>query len=125
MRETWQRVAIPDSLRKLESPFLLEVEELLKRWSGGDEEAYWYLSWRLELAAIDRNMVDQTRVRQELFREQGGICPECGEELQTPRGRDVHKRLRMFAKHQGYVAGNTMLLHRACHERIHQREPHV
>lgn len=124
MAEAWRKVEVPERLGDLEKPFLTEVEELLKTSSAGDDEAYWYLSWRLELAAINRNMVDQTKVREQLFRDQAGTCPECGKDLETPKGRDVHKRLRMFARHQGYVAGNTVLLHRACHEKIHQREPH-
>ncbi len=124
MPETWQKVEVPERLRNLERPFLAEVEALLQKLSGGDDEAYWFLSWRLELASINRNLVDQTKVRQQLFREQGGVCPECGKELETPKGRDVHKRLRMFARHQGYTVGNVVLLHRACHEQIHQRESH-
>src|SRR5581483_4081681 len=124
MPETWRKAEVAERLKSLEKPFLSEVEGMLVKWSGGDEETYWYLSWRLELSSINRNMVDQTKVREQLFRAQGGVCPECGKDLDTPKGRDVHKRLSMFARHQGYVAGNTVLLHRACHEKIHQREPH-
>jgi len=124
MPETWQKVDVSPYLRDLEKPFLAAVEELLREWSGSDDETYWYLSWRLELAAIGRNLVDQTKVRRQLFDEQKGICPECGQPLEVPKSQDVHKRLRMFAKHQGYVAGNVVLLHRACHEQVHQREPH-
>lgn len=124
MPETWRKVEVPERLRALEKPFLADVEEILKKWSAGDEEALWYLSWRLELAAIDRNLVDQNRVRRELFEEQNGLCPECVQPLDSPKGHDVHKRLRMFARHQGYIPGNVVLLHRACHERVHQREPH-
>lgn len=125
MTETWRKAEIPERLRALEKPFLDELEALLQRWSAGNDEAYWYLSWRLELAAIDRNLVDHTKVRRQLFHDQNGLCPECGEPLGSPKGHDVHKRLRMFAKHQGYVAGNVVLLHRACHEQVHQREPHT
>jgi hypothetical protein len=125
MPETWRKVEVPDRLRELERPFLADVEALLEKWSGGEDEAYWYLSWRLELAGIDRNLVDQSKVRQQLCKDQGGNCPECGLPLETPKGHDVHKRLRMFAKHQGYVAGNVVLLHRRCHEQVHQREPHA
>lgn len=125
MPETWRKVDVAERLRQLERPFLAEVEALLAKWSDGDEEAYWYLSWRLELASIDRNLVDQSKVRQQLFNDQGANCPECGLPLDTPKGHDVHKRLRMFARHQGYVAGNVVLLHRRCHEQVHQREPHV
>lgn len=125
MPETWRKVDVSERLRALEKPFLTEVEEILRKWSAGDEEAYWYLAWRLELAAIGRNLVDQTKVRRQLFAEQKGTCPECGEALGSPKGHDVHKRLRMFARHQGYVSGNVVLLHRACHERVHQREPHT
>jgi hypothetical protein len=124
MPETWRKVEVPGRLRELEKPFLAEVDALLAKWSGGDEEAYWYLSWRLELAAIGRNLVDQTKVRRQLFDEQKGLCPECGQELGSAKGHDVHKRERMFVKHQGYVTGNVVLLHRACHEQVHQREPH-
>lgn len=124
MPETWRKVQVADRLRQLEKPFLAEVDSLLTRWSAGDEEAYWYLSWRLELAAIDRNLVDQTKVRRQLYSEQHGNCPECGRELGTPKGHDVHKRLRVFARHQGYVSGNVVLLHRPCHEQVHRREPH-
>ena len=124
MPETWRKVEVPDRLRELEMPFLAEVDSLLTKWSGGDEQAYWYLSWRLELVAIGRNLVDQTKVRTQLFSEQKGICPECDESLGSPKGHDVHKRLRVFAKHQGYVAGNVVLLHRRCHEHVHRREPH-
>jgi hypothetical protein len=123
--ETWQKVDVPDRLRELETPFLAEIDAVLAKWSAGDEQALWYLSWRLELSAIDRNLVDQTKVRRQLFSEQGGICPECGQDLASPKGQDVHKRLRMFARHQGYVAGNVVLLHRACHEQVHEREPHT
>lgn len=49
----------------------------------------------------------------------------AGHPLESPKGHDVHKRQRMFARHQGYVAGNVVLLHRACHELVHQREPHA
>jgi hypothetical protein len=125
MPETWRKVEVADRLRELERPLLAEVEALLRKWSGGDEEAYWYLSWRLELAAIDRNLVDQSKVRQQLFKDQAGMCPECGLPLDTPKGHDVHKRLRVFARHQGYVTGNVVLLHRRCHEQVHQREPHT
>lgn len=39
MPETWRKVDVPDRLRDLEKPFLAEVEDLLKKWSGGDDEA--------------------------------------------------------------------------------------
>ena len=123
MPETWRTVAVPPHLKTLEQPFLAEVEGLLRKWAGGNDAAYWYLSWRLELAAIGRNLVDQTKVRRQLFEAQNGTCPECAQPLGTAKGHDVHKRQRMFARHQGYVAGNVVLLHRACHERVHQREP--
>lgn len=125
MPETWRKIEVPERLRQLEKPFLAEVDALLEKWSDGDEETFWYLSWRLELAAIDRNLVDQSRVRRQLFDEQNGNCPECRQPLGSPKGHDVHKRLRMFARHQGYVAGNVVLLHRSCHEQVHQREPHA
>lgn len=125
MPETWRKVDVSERLHALEKRFLAEVEEALRKSSGGDEEAYWYLAWRLELAAIGRNLVDQTKVRRQLFEGQKGMCPECGQALGSPKGHDVHKRLRMFAKHQGYVAGNVVLLHRRCHELVHQREPHA
>jgi len=48
MPETRQKVEVPDRLQVLEKPFLAEVDSVLKRWSRGDEEAYWYLAWRLE-----------------------------------------------------------------------------
>lgn len=124
MPETWRKVDVPGRLRELDKPFLAEVEDVLRKWAADDDETYWYLSWRLELAAIGRNLVDQTKVRRQLFQDQNGTCPECDQPLGSPRGHDVHKRQRMFAKHQGYVAGNVVLLHRACHERVHQREPH-
>jgi len=125
MTETWRPVEVPDRLKALEKPFLQEVHALLLKVAGGDEEAYWYLSWRLELTAINRNLVDQTAVRKRLFEEQHHTCPECGELFESARGQDVHKRLRMFAKHQGYVPGNVVLLHPACHQAIHEREPHI
>jgi hypothetical protein len=123
--ESWRKVEVSPRLRSLEKPFLAEVEDSLRRWAGDDDEAYWYLSWRLELVAISRNLVDQTNVRRQLFAEQNGLCPECGQPLGSPKGHDVHKRRRVFARHQGYVAGNVVLLHRPCHETVHQREPHV
>lgn len=118
MPEKWRKTTVPERFRAL------EIEELLRKRAGGDDEAYWYLSWRLELAAIGRNLVDQSKVRRQLFEEQNGTCPECGQALGTAKAHDVHKRERMFAKHQGYVAGNVVLLHRTCHEQVHQREPH-
>lgn len=125
MPETWRRIEVPARLKALEKPFLAEVDELLRKWARGDDETYWYLSWRLELAAIGRNLVDQSKVRRQLFDEQKGMCPECSQPLDSPKGHDVHKRERMFAKHQGYVGGNVVLLHRPCHEQVHQREPHT
>jgi len=125
MTETWQPAAVPDRLKTLEKVFLQEADELLRKTAGGDDEAFWYLSWRLELAAVNRNLVDQTAVRKRLFEEQHHTCPECGKSFESPRGQDVHKRLRMFAKHQGYVPGNVVLLHPGCHLKIHAREPHV
>lgn len=125
MPETWRKVDVPERLRVLEKPFLVDVEELLRKSSGGDDETYWYLAWRLELAAIGRNLVDQTKVRRQLFDAQKGFCPECAQLLGSPKGHDVHKRQRVFARHQGYVAGNVVLLHRVCHEQVHQREPHT
>lgn len=110
----------------LEAPFLREVEALLRKAAGNDDEAYWYLSWRLELSATNRNLVDQTSVRRRLFEKQNHICLECGAPFGSPVGQDVHKRLRMFAKHQGYDApGNVVLLHPLCHQKVHEREPHV
>lgn len=125
MPETWLKVEIPERLKALEKPFLAEVEEVLRKWSGDDDENYWYLSWRLEQAAINRNLVDLTKVRRQLFDEQDGVCPECGLPLGAPKGHEIHKRQRVFARHQGYVVGNVVLLHRACHEQVHQREPHT
>lgn len=121
MPETWMRVKVPGAA----TPARTSVpRQVLRDSSGGDDESYWYLAWRLELASIDRNLVDQQKARRQLFEHQAGLCGECGEALGKAAGHDIHKRLRMFARHQGYVAGNVVLLHRACHERVHQREPH-
>src|ERR1700730_11507606 len=125
MPETWRLAEGPDRLQTLEKGFLQGVDALLRKTAAGDEEAFWYLSWRLELAAVNRNLVDQTAVRNRLFEVQRHTCPECGESFESPLGQDVNKRLRMFAKHQGYVPGNVVLLHPGCHQKMHAREPHV
>lgn len=124
MAESWSRVEVNEDLRALERPFLDAVEGVLREHAGESEEAYWYLAWRLELASISRNLVDQSKVRRELFEAQGGLCGECGGPLRQAAHNDVHKRQRIFARHQGYVPGNVVLLHRECHEGVHAREPH-
>jgi len=39
MPEAWRKVEVPDPLRKLAKPFHAEVDALLTKWSGGNDEA--------------------------------------------------------------------------------------
>ncbi|BAY51406.1 reverse transcriptase [Thermostichus vulcanus NIES-2134] len=61
------------------------------------------------------------RIRRELWKKQGGICPVCGGEIEQDMLTDIH---HILPKHKGGSddLDNLVLIHANCHKQVHSRD---
>lgn len=102
----------------LANDLLAEIRTRLDGLSGGDRDLLFAYRRKIYKELIyderDKPMV-RRRLKKEKHREQGGICPACGEAL--PDTYTVLDRLNAV---DGYTTANTRLIHQACDIKIQQ-----
>ncbi|BAC07667.1 group II intron reverse transcriptase/maturase [Thermosynechococcus vestitus] len=61
------------------------------------------------------------RIRRELWKKQGGICPVCGGEIEQDMLTEIH---HILPKHKGGSddLDNLVLIHANCHKQVHSRD---
>jgi 5-methylcytosine-specific restriction endonuclease McrA len=103
--------------------FQQEVDELVRRWAGGDEHEYWRRWKQLGSWSINRtqgDVVKKAALKKTLMAKTGGKCMGCGNVFE-PAGLQMHRLDPSLARDRalnfGYVESNVELLCAGCHER--------
>jgi hypothetical protein len=101
--------------------FRQEVESLVLRWAGGEDEEYVRLWKRLgswSMGRTEGDVVKKAALKKRLMETNGGQCQDCNrtfaaEELQMHR---LDTRLRFdHASNFGYTEANVALICAVCH----------